>query len=151
VVFDIGGAAKFPHVYKLLGKSGFCVPMLGLVDEAEKSIWQGQIGGKPSAVFGTSLWASNPDLEGEYCTALTGPGTAQALVQSGLCRETGILSACGAQKIEDVSVEAVAKYCRDHKVEAAVAIAEQLDADVAKRIESVYGLLSKLSAMTGSQ
>jgi putative ATP-dependent endonuclease of the OLD family len=63
VVFDLNGAMKFPHVYKLIGKAGFCVPILGLVDEAEKMSWQGQIGGKPTDVFGTSLWASNPDLD----------------------------------------------------------------------------------------
>src|SRR6185437_5565732 len=45
VVFDIDGAEKFQHVYKLLGKDGFCVSILGLVDEAEKMSWHGQIGG----------------------------------------------------------------------------------------------------------
>jgi putative ATP-dependent endonuclease of OLD family len=54
VVFDIGGAGKFPHVYKLLGTPGFCVPILGLVDEAQKQRWHGQFGGKPAAVFGRS-------------------------------------------------------------------------------------------------
>lgn len=145
VVFDIDGASKFPHVYKLLGKAGFCVPILGLVDEDAKGSWHGQFGGKPSKVLGTSLWVSTPDLEAEYCEALTGPGTARALIASGLCREQGILSSCGVRTLADVSVEAVAAYCRDHKVEAAVAIASQLDADSAKRITSVHGLLSKLS------
>ena len=48
VVFDLDGAMKFPHVYKLIGKSGFRVPILGLVDDAEKGSWLGQIGGKPA-------------------------------------------------------------------------------------------------------
>ena len=59
-MLDINGAQNFPHVYRLIGKNGFCVPILGLVDEAEKLIWHGAISGKPKAVFGTTLWASNP-------------------------------------------------------------------------------------------
>ena len=46
VVFDIDGAENFPHVCRLIGKNGFCVPILGLVDEAEKLVWHGAIGGK---------------------------------------------------------------------------------------------------------
>ena len=46
MVLEIDGADKFSHVYRLLGETGFCVPVLGLVDEAEKMRWHGQIGGK---------------------------------------------------------------------------------------------------------
>jgi putative ATP-dependent endonuclease of OLD family len=59
VVFDIDGAHTFPHVYKLIGKDGFCVTILGLVDEAEKLVWHGAIGGKLKTVFETTLWASD--------------------------------------------------------------------------------------------
>ena len=52
VVFDLDGAMKFPHVYNLIGKSGFCVPMLGMVDEAEHAGWLGRIGGKPADYSG---------------------------------------------------------------------------------------------------
>jgi hypothetical protein len=46
VVFDIDGANKFPHVYRILGADGFDVPLLGLVDEKEQGVWLGAIGGK---------------------------------------------------------------------------------------------------------
>jgi hypothetical protein len=36
MVFDIGGVDMFSHVCKLLGTPGFCVPILGMVDEAQK-------------------------------------------------------------------------------------------------------------------
>lgn len=147
VVFDIGGAENFPHVYRLLGKNGFSVPILGLVDEAQKMSWHGQIGGKPAKVLGTILWASNPDLEAEYCSALTGPGAARALVAAEFCKEASVLSSCGVGDVKDVSPTAVAKYCRDDKVGAAVAIASQLDATTAARITSVYGLLNQLRAL----
>ena len=144
VVFDIDGANKFPHVHKLIGKDGFCVPILGLVDEAEKLVWHGAIGGKPKAVFGTTLWASDPDLEAEYCRALTGPGTARALISAGFCREKDILSSCGAADIDQVTDDAAAAFCRKDKIGAARAIATQLDRATAEKITSVHGLLEKL-------
>jgi putative ATP-dependent endonuclease of the OLD family len=149
VVFDIDGAHKFPHVYKLLGRSGFCVPILGLVDEKEQDLWLGQFGGKPKAVLDTKLWVSKSDLEAEYCDAFTGPGAARALIAAGFCQERAILSACSLGSLADATVAGIATYCRSHKVDAAVAIASQLNADNAKKIKSVYGLLDKLSS-TGS-
>jgi putative ATP-dependent endonuclease of the OLD family len=146
MVFEIDGADKFPHVYKLLGKPGFCVPVLGLVDEAEKMRWHGQIGGRPSVVFGTTLFASNPDLEAEYCHALTGPGGARALITAGFCTEQGIVSSCGVIGIGDVTAEKLADYCRKDKVGAAVAMASQLDPASAARIKSVHSLLCALQA-----
>ncbi len=52
VVFDIDGADKFPHVYKLIGKDGFGVQIYGLVDDKEQGSWVGAFGGKPKNVFG---------------------------------------------------------------------------------------------------
>jgi putative ATP-dependent endonuclease of OLD family len=147
VVFDIDGAQNFPHVYKLIGKNGFCVSILGLVDEKEKNVWHGPIGGKQAAVFGTTLWASNPDLEAEYCRALTGPGTARALTAAGFCREDGIVSSCGAASVEAITDDAAADFCRKDKIGAARAIATQLDLETATKITSVHGLLQKLRAL----
>jgi putative ATP-dependent endonuclease of the OLD family len=147
VVFDIDGAQNFPHVYKLIGKNGFCVKIVGLVDEQEKLVWHGQIGGKPAAVFGTTLWASEPDLEAEYCRALTGPGTAKALTAAGFCREDGIVSSCGAPDIDQITDDAAAAFCRKDKIGAARAIATQLDLAAVTKITSVHGLLQKLRAL----
>jgi putative ATP-dependent endonuclease of OLD family len=147
VVFDLDGAMKFPHVYKLIGRQGFQVPILGLVDEAEKMIWHGQIGGSPTDVFGTTLFVSNPNLETEYCTALTGPGTARALVKSGYCKENAVLAACRVGDLQDIDVEAVVAYVGKNKVDAAVAIASQLDASTAIKISSVHGLLQRLHTL----
>lgn len=145
-VFEIDGADKFPRVYKLLGKPGFCVPILGLVDEAEKMRWHGQIGGRPAQVFGTTLWASNPDLEAEYCEALTGPGGSRALIAAGFCSEQAILSSCAVTSLDEVTPAKLAAYCRKDKVSAAVAVASQLDAATAAKISSVHGLLTALQA-----
>lgn len=151
VVFDLDGAMKFPHVYKLIGKSGFRVPMLGLVDEAEAASWVGQVGGKPKNVVGKTIFVSAPDLEAEYCAALTGPGAAQALVDAEFCKEPAILQTAGVAALSDVSAEAMAAYCRKDKVTAAVAIASQLDLNTATKITSVYDLLTELQTIGADQ
>ena len=145
VVFDIDGADKFSHVYKLIGKDGFGIQILGLVDEREQGSWLGAFGGKPKDVLGTSLWVSAPDLEAEYAEAFTGPGLAQALIDSGYCKEPDILQSAGATSLADVTEEAAAAFCRKGKTEAAAAVASQLDAATAEKITSVAGLLNILS------
>jgi putative ATP-dependent endonuclease of OLD family len=90
------------------------------------------------------LWASDPDLEAEYCQALTGPGAARALIAAGFCREDGIVSSCGVAGIDQITADAAAAFCRKDKIGAARAIATQLDLAAAEKITSVHGLLEKL-------
>lgn len=145
VVFDIDGADKFPHVYKLIGKDGFGVQILGLVDEKEQGSWLGAFGGKPKHVIGTSLWVSAPDLEAEYAHAFTGPGLAKALIDGGFCKEDAILQSAGVTTLAEVSEESAAAFCRSGKTGAAAVVAAQLDAAIAEKITSVAGLLNLLS------
>lgn len=146
IVFDIDGADKFPHVYKLIGKDGFGIEVLGLVDDKEKGSWLGALGGKPKNLLGISLWVSTPDLEAEYAKAFTGPGLAQALIDGGYCKETAILQSAGAATLTEVTEDAAAAFCRNGKTEAATVVASQLDAETAKKITSVAGLLNFLSS-----
>lgn len=145
VVFDIDGADKFSHVYKLIGKDGFGIPVFGLVDEKERGSWLGAFGGKPKDVLGSSLWVSAPDLEAEYAEAFTGPGLAQALIDGGYCREPDILQSAGTTTLADVTAEAAAAFCRKGKTEAATVVASQLEAATAEKIVSVAGLLHGLA------
>jgi putative ATP-dependent endonuclease of OLD family len=145
VVFDIDGADKFSHVYKLIGKDGFGVRILGLVDERERGSWLGAFGGKPKDVIGTSLWVSTPDLEAEYAAAFTGPGLARALIAGGYCNESAVLQSAGVLSLTDVTEEAAAAFCRKGKTEAAAVVASQLDAATAAKITSVAGLLEVLA------
>lgn len=145
VVFDIDGADKFPHVYKLIGKDGFGIEILGLVDEKEQGSWLGAFGGKPKNVLGRSLWVSAPDLEAEYAQAFTGPGLARALVDGGYCKQSDILQSAAVSTIADVTEEAAAAFCRKGKTEAAAVVASQLDAETSTKISSVAGLLNVLS------
>jgi putative ATP-dependent endonuclease of OLD family len=145
VVFDIDGADKFPHIYKLIGKDGFDVEVLGLVDDKEQGSWLGAFGGKPTNILGTSLWVSTPDLEAEYAQAFTGPGLAQALIDGGYCKEQAILQSAQVATLAEVTEAAAAAFCRKGKTEAATVVAFQLDTETAKKIASVAGLLNFLS------
>jgi putative ATP-dependent endonuclease of OLD family len=144
IVFALDGADKFPNVYKLLGKDGFSVPILGLVDEAESGSWLGTFGGKPKHVVDQQVFISAPDLEAEYCGALTGPNAAQALIAAGVCNEAAIRQSCNVSQIADVTDESIAAYCRKNKVTAAVAVASSLDQLTAAKIGSVQRLLQRL-------
>ncbi len=147
VVFDIDGAHKFPHVYRVIGSAGFNVPLLGLVDDKEQAIWHGAVGGKPMHVFGTTLFVSTPDLEAETCAAFGGPAAAQALIDGGYCKKADIMKSASIADLNDATVEAAAVYCRAGKVSAAIALASQLDAATAAKITSVNALLQRLVAL----
>jgi putative ATP-dependent endonuclease of OLD family len=150
VVVELDGADKFKNVFPLLGPDGFGPTLLGLVDQKESAPWIQAFGGRPKKVIDKKVFISKEDLEDEYTNALGGPVAAQALVDGGLCREQGILQASKAEAIEDISVEAVARFCRsgNRKVEAATCISEALDAGSAERIGSVARLVRMLDELS---
>ena len=145
LVLELDGADKFRHVHKLIGPDGFGVRVLGLVDEAEKGAWLTALGGR--SALDTSLWVCNPDLEAEYCNALTAQVVGQALITAGGCRQAGILQACAAGSIADLQPDDVAKFCRERKVVAATAVATAITAETASSLPSVSGLLAKLQQL----
>lgn len=149
VVVELDGADKFTNVFPILGPDGFGPTLLGLVDKEESDKWVNAFRRKRKEVIDKHVFISDADLEDEYTRALGGPVAAQALINGGFCREQGILQASGVAAIEDVSVEAVAKFCRDKgKVVAATCISEVLDAGSAERIGSVARLVRKLDELS---
>jgi putative ATP-dependent endonuclease of OLD family len=148
LVIELDGADKFRHVHKLIGPDGFGVRVLGLVDEAEKGPWLTALGGR--SALGTSLWVCEPDLEAEYCNGLTAQVVAQALITAGACRQAGILQACGAASIADLQPGDVAKFCRERKVVAAVAVATAITAAIASSLPNVSALLAKLQQLAAA-
>jgi putative ATP-dependent endonuclease of OLD family len=151
VVFELDGAENFRTVYKLLGPNGFNVDVLGLVDDAEKGPWLGAVGGRPSDVFGHTVFVSQSDLEDEYCRAL-GPATvAERLITARVARdERALLSSCRASSIGDLPVEGLAAYCRTSKVPSALAVTKGITKEEASTVASVDALLSELVARVGA-
>lgn len=147
-VVELDGANKFKNVFPLLGPDGFGPTLLGLVDQKESASWVNAFQGKPNTVVDKKVFISDPDLEGEYAEALGGPASARALIKGGFCSEDGILHSAGVTAIDDISPEAVAKYCRTSKVEAATCIAEALTAETAEKIGSVARLVKALDELS---
>ncbi|MEV7702098.1 AAA family ATPase [Streptomyces sp. NPDC088922] len=147
VVFELDGAHKFRHVYKLLGKDGFGLHILAMVDKNEEGIFTGAFGGKPKDVLGTYVWTCDTDLEDEYSRALTGPAAGRILIDAGVCNADGLLQSCGVAKEEDLTADAVAAFCRKNKTEAAAAIGAVMTTGVAEKITSVSGLLFKANEL----
>lgn len=142
VVVELDGADKFKNVFPLLGPDGFGPTLLGLVDEKEADSWVNAFKQKRDAVVDRKVFVSGVDLEDEYTRALGGKGSAQALIDGEFCREEGLLRAAQVSSLEDLTPEAVAKFCRDKgKVGAATCIAEALDQDSSRKISSVTRLL----------
>lgn len=149
VVVELDGADKFRNVLPLLGPDGFGPTLLGLVDKQESGSWVNAFGGKPRFVIDRKVFISDADLEDEYTCALGGPESARALIGGGFCREQGILQAAGVTTLQDISAEAVAKFCRDKgKVEAATCIADVLSAETAEKIGSVARLVRALDELS---
>ncbi|QES58064.1 AAA family ATPase [Streptomyces venezuelae] len=152
VVFELDGANKFTHVYKMLGKDGFGVHVLGLVDEKETGIFTGAIGGSSKLLMGTQVWASCEDLEDEYCRALTGSTMARLLVEAGVCKMEDILKSAGVASESELTAPAVATYCRKgkNKTDAATAVAAAMTREIAEKITSVAGILAKAEELAGA-
>lgn len=149
VVVELDGADKFTNVFPLVGPDGFGPTLLGLVDKQESGKWINAFQGKPRYIVDKKVFISDADLEDEYTRALGASVAAQALIDSEFCREQGILQAAGVSTIEDIPVEAVAKFCRNKgKVEAATCISEVLDASSAERIGSVARLVRMLDELS---
>lgn len=149
VVVELDGADKFRNVFPLVGPEGFGPTLLGLVDEKESASWVGAFQDKRKRVVDKKVFISKADLEDEYTQALGGPASARALIDSEFCTERDLLQSTGSSKLDDLTPEAVARFCRDKgKVDAARCIAESLTYETAERIGSVSRLLSALKEMS---
>ncbi|MEJ6013382.1 AAA family ATPase [Corynebacterium sp. H127] len=153
VVFELGGAENFPEVYKLLGKNGFGVDVLGLVDKEEKGRWIGAVGGKPKHVEGSTVFVSDADLEDEYCRALGADTVAARLIEAGVARdEKALLASCKVDNLGDVTDLSIAEFCRSRggkgigsrKVPAALAVSKGLTRAEVENMESIHALLVQL-------
>lgn len=149
VVVELDGAEKFKNVFPLLGPDGFGPTLLGLVDQKESGRWVGAFGGRPRDVVDKKIFISDPDLEAEYSTALGGQAAFRAILDDDFCKAEWLLASAGVGKVDDVTPQAVANYCRKNgKVEAATLIADSLTPEVAEKIGSVARLVRVLDELS---
>jgi hypothetical protein len=144
------GADKFRDVYAFLGRQGFGIDILGLVDDDAKGKWQGAIGESPNRVYDHTLFVSCKDLEAEYCAGLGTQTIATRLIAARVARdERALTSSCETASIDDTPAEAIAAYCRKNKIPAALAVREGLTQEEARRIGSIDRMLDELERRAG--
>lgn len=143
-VVEAGGAGNMGAIFKLFGPNGFNVPLSILVDEDAADPTAAKMGIPRADLNAHSAWVSDPDLEAEYVTALTGAAVWATIDASPLFtnneRANCAVSAGGIRTDADVMA-----FCRKYKVAAAMVVAQLLTATTAKSITSVANLLDEIA------
>lgn len=144
---DVGGKTALPSVEKLFGSRGFDVPLSQLIDEdaeAETAIRKGL---SSTDLQSHSIWVSRTDLEEEYVRAVGAANVWAALTASSMFSSNQLANCTPTGKGSTYTIEDVAIFCRKHKVEAAIVIAEVLTKPSASSIASIDGLLAEVAKM----
>lgn len=144
-IFALDGADKFSHVLKIVGPSGFQLPICGLCDEDRENTWAGNLGLRPRDLATAGFFVARSDLEHEYVRALGTTAVVQALVDAQVAREAGIVQSSGAADIASVTDEQLGTFLSSvdsRKVPAARAISPLLTPAAIANSPSLSGLLA---------
>lgn len=146
-ILVLDGADKFSHVNTLLGRDGFQLHLLGLVDYAERGSWLGGLQIRPQEVNSDTLFVASPDLEGEYATGMTATTLAHALIAEGVCRTDGLLQATRSASVHEIEAATIAEFCRSRKISAALAAGSHLTTEHVHRMPALGPLMRTLAAL----
>lgn len=143
-LFNLDGADLFSKAYEIYGPAGFDLPLVGMVDEDRRQKWADTIG-VPAADLdrpGQGYVVCDPDLEAEYIAALGVPLVAGVLAAAPALGTASLLASTGAATIAALTDAQLARYCRRHKVPAALAVAQSLTAAQAATLTPIVSLLA---------
>lgn len=146
-VVETDGAGSMPAIVKLFGADGFKVPMTLLIDEDARAQFSKCLGVQPEELEQHDTVVSNPDLEGEYVSALGAAATWSALTTSGLLSKN-LLNNCAKNGPGGVPNEQdllVFLRNKNYKVYGALAVAKVLDEETAVKVGSVNEVLAKVT------
>jgi putative ATP-dependent endonuclease of the OLD family len=148
VVFELDGAGLFPTANKLFGKPGFDLPLYGLVDSDAAEAWADELGINRADLGSAHMLEAVPDLEGAYVAALGAARTATLLIAAGMYTETQIFGACEVSDSSQLTIAAMADFCRHRKrkTRAAIAVAKGMTTVEARAISPVSTLLALVSS-----
>lgn len=149
-VFALDGADKFKKVLEIVGKNGFDLALCGLCDEDREDAWSGALGIKPKSLGKHGFFVARSDLEHEYVSLLGARTVADALIETGIAREQGLLNAGGASSLDDLTDNQVADFITkqdSRKIPAARAIAPLLTPTVIASSDALNGLIQHIKAM----
>lgn len=144
-LFDLGGADNFPFAYELFGPAGFDLRITGLVDEDRRDRWAKSVGVAPANFETTGFVVCNPDLEGVYIDTLGVDEVVRMLLASPLISKRRILGFCKIGTLGDLTRDLLWVFCKNSKVECALAVAEDLTVAQAMLLTPLVTLLNNAS------
>lgn len=134
-VIALGGGASFGPAYKVLGPTGFDVPIYGVTDEDKRDEWAKVLGTAPETLEAQGILVCSPDLEAMYGKALGRDKLLKQLLKSPDFYEAAIVAASGAQSLDDVTEADLVAFCgKRRKVQAAAAVTAGLTLTDAERM-----------------
>ncbi|CEI24563.1 AAA family ATPase [Propionibacterium freudenreichii] len=142
-IVEAGSKTAMPSIEKLFGPTGFGVPVSELVDEDAVASTTKRLGVAETELSKQSIWVSKIDLEDEYVRAI-GASTVWTALRGSSMFSPNQLDQFVPTGSGDVQTHAeVAGFCRKHKVESAMVVANILTEDTARKINSIEGLLTE--------
>lgn len=141
-LFDLGGADNFPFAYRLFGPAGFDLRITGLVDEDRRARWAKAVGVNAPDLETAGIAVCDPDLEGVYIDTLGMAEVVRLLLASPLISERSLLSSCKITDLNDLTRDLLWEYCKDSKVDCALAVAAGLTDVQAKLLTPLVALLN---------
>jgi putative ATP-dependent endonuclease of OLD family len=147
-VFELDGASLFPTANKLFGRSGFDLPLYGLVDGDAADGWAAELGVARADLETAGIIETVPDLEAAYADALGVSRVVAMLVAAHAYTEQQILGSCRVATTNQLTAETVAAFCRNkkRKTRAAIAIAQEMTDMEAGAIDPIVRLLKLVSS-----
>lgn len=144
-ILDLDGGDKLKHALSALGPNGFNIVYRALGDEDKRERWASFLDEpSPARLEDHGVVLSQPDLEGEYVSALGWRRVVHILARSGFVKLRAIRDVTGVSSLQHLIESDVLTVCRKYKVEAATAIAAYADPQEIRSISSVVKFVRAL-------
>ena len=145
-VVETDGGNEIPNARKVFGPDGFDIPLLMLIDEDAKVKTAEKLGVQNADLARHNVVISDPDLEGEYTSAIGGKELWKRLENSNEFTRNQLRTCEASGRNGERTDEDVAAFCRKNKnkVQASLIVAQTLTQEEAACIGSIYTLLNKV-------
>lgn len=145
-VVETDGGNEIPNARKVFGPDGFDIPLLMLIDEDAKVKTAEKLGVQNADLARHNVVISDPDLEGEYTSAIGGKELWKRLENSNEFTRNQLRTCEASGRNGERTDEDVAAFCRKNKnkVQASLIVAQTLTQEEATCIASISTLLNKV-------
>lgn len=145
-IVETDGGNEIPNARKVFGPDGFNIPLLMLIDDDAKLKTAEKLGVATVDLEQHNVAISEPDLEGEYASAIGSEELWERLENSNEFTKNQLQTCKASGPNGERTSEDVATFCRKtkNKVHASLIVAQTLTKEEAARIGSISNLLNKV-------